>query len=331
MNKDHHHELAAKYFSGNATDAEVQQLEQWVLSATENKKQFLELQRTWNLANAKETAKKINVTKEWDAISKKLSDSEVTKGKIVNLKPKKTYTNILRIVAAVLLLVVSGLYFYNNNKADEPLLVSSENSIIEEQFNDGTKVNLNQFSTISYEDAKDGTRQVELQGDAFFDVARNENRPFIIKAEGIDVKVLGTSFYVDAREDQDEIQVIVASGKVEMKAGGKKVVLTRGEVGVYVKSSEKLSKSQNQDTNYMAWKTNRLVYEEALLEKVLHDLERTFHADIKLKPAALGKCKLTATYEDQNLGSIVRILEKTLNLKATINGERIILSGSPCE
>jgi transmembrane sensor len=332
MKEDHYHELAAKYFSGNPTDAEVQQLERWVLSAKENKQQFLELQRSWNLANVKEAAAKINVTDEWNAISEKLSNSDDdTKGKVVALKVRTAYTKVLQIAAAVLLLIVSGLYFYNTNKASNSLLVSSENTIIEEQLKDGTQVNLNQFSSISYEDAKDGTRKVALQGDAFFDVARDESRPFVIKTEEVDVTVLGTSFYVDAREGQDEIQVIVASGKVEVEAGGKKVILTKGEVGTYVKSSQTLSEKQNKDVNYMAWKTNRLVYEEALLEKVVQGLGRTFHADIKLKPAGLKNCTLTATYEGQELGSILRILEKTLNLKATINGERIVLSGSPCE
>lgn len=331
MEKDHHHELAAKYLSGNATDAEVQQLEQWVLSDSENKQQFLKLQRTWSLANTKGASAKINIENEWKAISGKLSEAEVTKGKVVALKPKSSYTKFLRVAAAILLLVVSGLYFYNSSQSSSSLLVASEDRTIDKQLEDGTKINLNQFSTITYEDTKDGTRKVALQGDAFFDVVRDESRPFVIKTDAVDVKVLGTSFYVDAREGEDEVQVIVASGKVEMKAGGQQVVLTKGEVGTFNKVSQQLSEKQNKDVNYMAWKTNRLTYEEALLEKVVYDLERTFHADITLKPAGLKNCMLTATYEGQKLGSIIRILEKTLNLKATINGERIILSGSPCE
>jgi len=145
------------------------------------------------------------------------------------------------------------------------------------------------------------------------------------------VTVLGTSFYIDAREKEGEVQVIVASGTVEMKVGKEKVILTKGEIGIYNKSANQLSEKQNEDANYMAWKTKRLVYDETTLGKVVHDLERTFHADIKLKPADLKNCTLTATYDGQQLGSIIRILEKTLNLKATINGERIVLSGSPCE
>jgi ferric-dicitrate binding protein FerR (iron transport regulator) len=127
------------------------------------------------------------------------------------------------------------------------------------------------------------------------------------------------------------VQVIVASGTVAMEIGGKKVILEKGDIGTYVKSNQELSKKQNEDANYMAWQTKRLVYEKALLGKVVYDLNRTFHADIRLETAGLQNCLLTATYEGQSLESIIRILGKTLNLKAIRNGETIVLSGSPCE
>lgn len=334
MKEDHKHidydELAAKYFSGNAADAEVQQLERWVLSSTENKKQFLALQQTWNLAKAKTDAAKINIDQEWASISEKIVAQDEGKGKVVTMKPQRSYTSLLKIAAAAAILVVAGFWIYNNN-TNTSLIVSSGSTLKEQQLKDGTQVDLNQFSSIAYEDATDGTRMVELKGDAFFDVARDEEHPFVIRTEEIEVKVLGTSFYVDARDDVDQVQVIVASGTVAMEVGTKKLILEKGEIGTYLKSNEQLSKKQNDDVNYMAWKTNRLVYEEALLEKVIFDLNRTFHKEIELESAFLKDCTLTATYEGHSLDAIIRIIEKTLNLKATIHGERIVLSGSPCD
>jgi transmembrane sensor len=333
MNEDKgnidYHELTAKYLSGNTTASEVQLLEQWVLSNPENKNQFLKLQQAWK--HAKVNKQTLNVDKEWSAISQKLAFSEKTSGKVVPMKTQKTSLRWLSIAAAVAVLVVAGFWLFNNSVNTNSIIVSSEQQTKAQQLADGTQIKLNQFSTINYTDAKDGTRQVKLSGDAFFEVARDEQRPFVINAQEVAVKVLGTSFYVDARDQTDEVQVIVASGTVAMEAAGKKVILEKGEIGTFVKSNRELSKKQNEDVNYLAWKTKRLVYEKALLGKVVYDLNRTFHADISLETAGLHNCLLTATYENQSLESIIRILEKTLNLKANMNGETIVLSGSPCE
>jgi transmembrane sensor len=335
MNEDKenidYHELIAKYLSGNTTASEVQLLEQWVLSNAENKNQFLKLQQTWYLSKSAAKGQELNVNKEWSAISQKIGFSEKTSGKVVPMKNQKPSLRWLSIAAAVAVLVIAGFWLFNNNTNTNSLIVTSEQQTKAQQLADGTQINLNQFSTINYTDAKDGTRQVALSGDAFFEVARDEQRPFVIKAKEVAIKVLGTSFYVDARDNANEVQVIVASGTVAMEAAGKKVILEKGDIGTYLKSNQELSKKQNEDANYLAWQTKRLVYEKALLGKVVYDLNRTFHADIRLENAGLQNCLLTATYEDQTLESIIRILEKTLNLKATRNGEKIVLSGSPCE
>ena len=311
-----YNELAAKYFSGNASDAEVQQLEQWVLSDKEHKTQFLSLQRTWNLANLKTDSHQIDVNKEWKSLSDLLESKTPSATKVISLSPKRSYAKLLSIAAAVAVLMIAGWWLFQLNNGSTDLIVSSDDSFKEQQLRDGTQVDLNRHSTIGYSDAADGTRQVVLNGDAFFDVKRDETRPFVISTDEVNVKVLGTSFYVDGRDEQDQIQVIVASGTVAMEAANKKVVLEKGDIGVYTKSNKQLIKKQNQDANYLAWKTGRLAYEEATLGKVVFDLNRTFHADIKLKPAALKNCTLTATYENKTLESILIYLEKNTKSKS---------------
>ncbi|MFK7807109.1 MAG: FecR family protein, partial [Saprospiraceae bacterium] len=283
------------------------------------------------LARLKTNESKIDTNQEWNNISELLESDTTKVTKVIALQPKRSYAKLLSIAAAAAVLLVAGWWLFNLNSGSTDLIVSSEDSFKEQKLSDGTQVNLNQHSTIGYADAADGTRQVVLDGDAFFDVKRDETRPFVISADEVAIKVLGTSFYVDARDDQDQIQVIVASGTVAVEVDNKKVILEKGDIGVYTKSNQQLVKKQNQDVNYMAWKTGKLVYEEALLGKVIFDLNRTFHADIRLEPAGLKNCTLTAVYENQTLESILVILEKTLNLNANSNGERIVLSGSPCE
>jgi len=120
-----------------------------------------------------------------------------------------------------------------------------------------------------------------------------------------------------SRDQQDKIQVIVNSGTVAMEIGSQKVILTKGEVGTYVKSSQQLSEQTNDDPNFLAWKTKRLVYDNTPLEKVVYDLNRTFHAQVSLANSELNNCPITATYQN-----------KPLEVKATTNGQQTVISGT---
>lgn len=331
MKEDNKHidfiELCSKYLSNNANELEVQQLEKWVLSSPENKAQFLKLQRAWMLTNVKKTDQTINLDKEWETIDNQLFKDH----NVIPLKPRKANSFFLKIAAAAAVFLAASLWFFQSRTAvNTKLVVESDHQVKEEQFADGTKVSLNQFSLATYFDRSDNTRQVALRGDAFFDVARDTSHPFIIHTQGVKIEVLGTSFYVDSREDQAVLQVIVNSGTVQMKMGEQTVLLTKGEVGTYVKSSQQLSEKLNNDANYLSWKNNQLLFDDANLEQVIYDLNRTFHSQIKLASPDLKTCSITATYENKSLEAILRIIEKTLTLKAEINGDQIVISGDPC-
>ncbi len=320
-------ELCSKYLSHNANELEIQQLEKWVLSSPKNKEQFLKLQRTWTLSNVKKTNQEIDLEKEW----KTTEDQLFNASKLVPLKPKLANSFFLKIAAAAAIFLGLSLWFFQSETTPTKLIVKSEETITEQQFADGTKISLNQFSLATYFDQTDQTRQVGLEGDAFFDVAKDSLRPFIIHTQGVEIEVLGTSFYVDSRADQATVQVIVETGTVEMKVGHEKVVLTKGEIGTFVKSSSELSEKINEDNNYLAWKNNQLIFDNTPLDQVIYVLNRTFHSQIQLAAAGLKSCTITATYDDKSLEAVLRIIEKTLTLNAKIDGDKIVISGDPCE
>lgn len=116
-----------------------------------------------------------------------------------------------------------------------------------------------------------------------------------------------------------------------MAVGSENVVLTANEIGLYNTTTGALTKKQNEDANYMAWETGVLVFEHADLESVVFDLNRKFHSRVSIATQELKACQLTATYDHKSLDAIVRIIEKTLNIKTEIKGEEIIFSGQGCE
>ena len=323
-------DLIPKYLSGEASDSEVKRLEQWVLSSPENKKRFNLFKKAWMLSGIEGNYQNIDVEKEWLATSEKL----FSEAKVVPLKekPNRRIGLFLRIAVAVALLIVASVWIYNSVNRIDYQEVVAEHEIKEDQLSDGTQIAVNQFSSVKYIESKDeNVRKVELTGDAFFDVERDTARPFIISTQEVEIEVLGTSFYVDSRENLSEIQVIVKSGSVKVSAGNDQVVLAANEIGIFDKSTKQLTKKENDDVNYMAWRTNVLVFEETGLERVVFDLNRKFHSNISIADEALKTCTLTATYDDKSLEAIILIIEKTLDIKADIEGDNIIFSGQGCD
>ena len=323
-------DLLSRYLSGNASDSEVNRLEEWVAASAENKSQFRAYKKAWILSGMKENYQNIEVDKEWEALSEQLSPGAKLRSLPKNIRPRRFF--FLRIAAAVALLVLVAAGLYRSWNAGESLEVLARNEVREQQLPDGTQIALNQNSSLQYSsDSKKAKRRVALSGDAFFEVKKDNKRPFVIQAQTVEVKVLGTSFYVDSREEQSTIQVIVQSGLVAMSTGDQTIELRADESGIYHKNTGQLVKKQNEDANYLAWKNDELVFKETDLETVLTTLNRHFDAQLSLAHEGLRSCKLTATFKDQSLEAIVKILELTFDLQTERQGEQIVFSGKGCD
>lgn len=322
-------QLIARYLSGNAADREVKLLEDWVLSSPENKAQFNAFKKAWMLSGIKNEALGIDAEKEWQATSNLLFPEAKTIS--LEARPQRRIGFYLRTVAAAIVLLIAGVWVFQNLHSGRGMEFATENAIADNRLPDGSQVAMNQYSTVKFSPRGDKKyRRVELAGDAFFEVQRDTARPFVIAAQDVEIEVLGTAFYVDAREDQPQVQVIVQSGTVSVSAGAQQVILSAGEIGIYDKATGALTERANDDLNYMAWKTGVLVFESSDLESVVFDLNRRFHANISIANPELRSCEITATYEQGSLDAIVRIIERTLGVKAEMDGEGIIFSGTGC-
>ena len=322
--------LIPKYLSGNASDSEVKLLEDWVLADSANKAQFNAFKKAWILSSIKMDDPQINVVQEWKSTAAQL----FPEAKTVSLQPKanRRTSFLFRIAAAVTVLMVASIWLFQYFNGGESMELATQNTVAENRLPDGSQIAMNQYSQLKYAPSINKKfRRVELTGDAFFEVERDTARPFVITAENVEIEVLGTAFYVDAREDQSQVQVIVQSGTVSVKAGSQQVILTANEIGIYDKNTGDLTKKVNEDVNYMAWKTGFLVFESSNLERVVFDLNRKFHSKISIAKPELNTCEITATFDHQSLETTVKIIEKTLHIQAERTGEQIVFSGRGCE
>lgn len=321
-------ELIARYLSGNATDAEVRQLEDWVLADPDHKTQFTAFKKAWLLGGMQDTPPAIDVDRLWAQTSQHLKDTPQE----ARVRPLPTRNRWLRVAAAVVVLAGVSVWALLNFGGKSAMSVSTTDQTEDFALSDGTQVTLNQYSDVVYEpDKATQQRRLQLTGDAFFDVNRDESRPFIIDAAGVEIEVLGTSFYVDARDDQPEVQVIVQSGTVAVRAPGQEqVVLQAEQKAVFRKAEGSLTAGANDDPNYLAIKTDTLIFDDSPLEEVIFALNRQFHVNIESQITDSSNCGLDTSYEKYPLNDILDLLAATLQIQVERQGSRIILSGAGC-
>lgn len=180
-------------------------------------------------------------------------------------------------------------------------------------FQDGSKVHLNSGSRIRYP-KKFGLseRKVYLEGEAWFEVAKNKNRPFIVDLSYMDIKVLGTTFDVKAYPEEEAIFVALETGSIELKSRSfKSYQLRPGEKAVYNKASGRCEVLRSHDVKiYSAWRRNVLVFKSAPLSDVMKTLARTYDISFDVKDSAALRYTYTITTDSVNLTTVLKELEK---------------------
>lgn len=333
MSKNYEHinfeELIACYIAGEADEQEINLLEKWVQENNENRQLFIQQKRTWQLTqSSKSFDGQFDTDKAWNQMESELFGKEqnLVKSKTINFKP------FYRMAAAIAAIITIGYFIfylvYANGKQE---LIALE-STLTESLADGTEVTLNRNSTLIFpKEFKENERLVELEGDAFFNVARNPDKPFIIQSGEILVEVLGTSFYVNAKPNEAKIEVTVETGKVAVYSNAEyKIELEAGDVGTFNKQNKNLSKTLNNDSNFLAWKTKKLIFDNTSLDEVISKIQETYGVNIRVSNTDILSCRWTASFDNQQLETVLNVLEETFDLQIKQSSEEIILSGTGC-
>lgn len=255
---------------------------------------------------------------------------------------RKLFANPLyRLAAAVVIgavLLFSGyMAFFSSSAGSAMVEVSaSAQSVNNFVLPDGTRVSLNSNTHLKYPKKFAGDfREVTIEGEAFFEVKPNKHKPFIIHAGGAQIKVLGTSFNVNAYPETKKVEVIVETGKVQVTnkttatAQTNELILTPGDKGTLDFSSNALLKTTNLDPNFLAWKTHDLYFKATSLSEVINDLEKAYKIKLRIADPKLYDLPLTAHFNNYSLDFILKVIETTFNIEVqNENGEYILKARS---
>lgn len=188
---------------------------------------------------------------------------------------------------------------------------------------DGSTVYLNGDSRLKYKvNSEANERKLYLEGEAFFDVARDEAKPFIIDLENSTVQVLGTSFNIKAYPEDGQISTSVITGRVAFEASrSESLVLIPGNKGVIDKDKNSIAKLDVDNSMDIAWMEKALYFENTSLSELAKTLYRTYGVEIKFTDGSLKDLKITAEFENEKLEEILKILKMTNEFSYSIDGE----------
>lgn len=304
-------DLIAKYLQNTITAPEANELRLWLAKDARNRRVFENIVGEWSLDQSEVDHLKRSVyqriTHEEKAIRKHSSISYLSK-----------------VAAAIaFLLTVTGIIIFqadltgSSQSADQQGFV--EKATLRGQkltftLPDGTIVKLNSGSRLVYPpDFSNDLRQVVLTGEAFFEVVRDESRPFVIQSGGISTQVLGTSFDVRAYPEEEIYAVGVLTGTVKVitDEGGDEVILSSKEKVEFSASTNQMKTFQIPDEALMfGWTNKTLIFKDEGLSQILMELERWYNIEIMIDEQYLidQKKEFTAKYQDPNLKEVMESL-----------------------
>ena len=332
-------DLLARYLASTATREEIERVQAWLLTSPAHLDELQGYRKLWERSGMiGSNQPPIDTDAAWEKMRAKMSGAETAtdtgssestlESTIRPLPVKRRFSASVWAAAAVALLAAAFGWFYFYKGQSPPMVsVTTQENTFEQILPDGTKVLLNYHSTLTFPEGLAGnTRSVSLGGEAFFDVAPDAAHPFVIDANGVEIRVVGTSFNVKAYDEA--VRVDVKSGKVEVRKAVKVMELLPGE-GVEVQS-DTVFRTLAANPNAAAYGTGVFDFQATSLGEVAQSLSRGYHAEVKLADDRLADCRLTARYEGEDLDALLSVIAESLNLQVRKQGDLYVLDGSGC-
>lgn len=249
-----------------------------------------------------------------------------------NIRMKKLKRICFRVAAVLIpVVLIVGLYIQLNSKVDlfgtseYGEVVVDKGERIQIMFQDGTKVYINSDSKLRYpKKFALNTREVFLEGEAYFVVAKNKNRPFIVNLNGPAIHVLGTSFNVQDYPENKDIVVCLDEGNINLTLPTeKKYPVQPGERLVYNKENKQCIISKMNDMQRLSmWKQNVIVFKDTPLPEVIKVLNRWYDVDFKVEDEQALKYVYTLTSDNTLLEKVLMDLEKIAPVKFEYNEDK---------
>jgi transmembrane sensor len=319
--------LLLKIIENRADDSEVRLFRVWHDNSAENAEMYAQLKKTYQLSSFDTHSTQANWKQVADKVRTGYNVPDFIELPEFREPGRKISLNALLRVAAVIVFLL-GITFLLKNIVFSPeqLIVSGSDLKNNEPYHlpDGSSVYLHGNSVISFP-KKFGTknREVALEGEAFFEIIRNEKLPFVITSNKTITRVLGTSFDVFS-ESSGKVKVSVVTGVVEFFTGKRNIVKLRaGEQGTYSPATNRIEKAVISDPNFQSWKTGILVFRDTPLNEAF-DLLSDYYSKVFVFEGEESEVPaITTTFSNQPFAAVQEELNLLLNTKTFTRNDTI--------
>lgn len=325
-------DILALYLLGEATEPQRTMVENWLAESEDNQKHLDQLEWVWQESENTYPKQKVDSKASWEKLNTRIEEFEnVETSKSTNWK-----VYISRIAAILFLSISMYQVFDYLNKPEQKIQIASF-EVIQDTLSDGSTIALNVNSELSYPDEFDkDKRRVKLKGEAFFQIEKDKTRPFVIESGIGNIKVLGTSFNVVAREDEDMI-VQVKTGLVQLFTIENKdttsLFLKAGETGLINYKTHQLFKKDQEEPDALFWLNKQLNFNKTPLAQVFQILEKNYGIQFVVPENIIKNCKLTAQFENDDIETVIHVISTSFSFKIqkeSINQIRVEGHESDC-
>ena len=290
-------------------------------SALKNSKDYKDTEKVFNAGKQVAFLHQINERKLWERINKKIN-------------PRTIYLLWAKYAAIIVLSFALGsslFYFSGISKYETKLasISSPRGQITSLTLFDGSTVWLNSGSTLQYaSDFNTGKREVFVEGEAYFDVVKDKNRPFIVHLENSKVKVHGTSFNVKAYPGSGQVEAVLVEGKIEFIANDSSVLLSPNERVVLSPLNGKIVKERVDVEKASAWKKGKYYYSNEQLSIIVRQLQRWYDTEFVFDENELEQFTFTGVINrEKSVQYNLKLIELTNKINVEFKNERIIITG----
>lgn len=313
-------ELLTRYITGEADESQRLAVEQWAATSNANREELERLRNIWSWSENAVPLPEFDVDVAYAKVTARIDG---VKGRVIPIG-RARWVAWLAAAAAIAGLVFAAQLFWRDPR---PEVLLADAAPVTTTLKDNSNVVLSARSRM--EVSMGVQRQVKLMGEAYFEVKRDEQRPFTITTDDVLVTVLGTAFTVTAYDTSEFVLVRVRSGSVHVEGGDEAVRLQAGEHVRYHRKRHILERIPAPPAE--VWGLRVLQFEDATLQQVIDQLQRIYDVRIDLRNPAIGNCKYTAEFDSETIGYILRVISDTFGLELTEPTDGVfILDGDGC-
>jgi len=314
--------LITRYLMNDLEGNELAVFKDWMNQSEANTKLVEEYRAAWNLIESDKNIQYPEIDVEWNKLNSKIQNQSP----LILIKPEsKVNWKIISTAAAIFILVGLAIYqlFYFET---EIIRLTGDNQELMVSLPDGSEIKLNHNSEVDYNesDLKSKTRKIFLKGEAFFEVAHDSNRPFIVETDNAIIQVIGTKFNIKTRNKKTILSVTEGKVSFRSKNSDENQFVAAGLTSsVSGKESPTLPSAFE---NKVDWLNNSIFFDHALLSEVAEELRGKFGIQINISTDKLNYLTVSGKFQQSTPAEIISSICISLNLRYKSDGNVFTIS-----